>query len=531
MVFKKPYAFLIKNFKIIHIILCVIILFITNKFGNLVTFFGDYTTNNIRVVEGTASNYVSPLFIISTILVIAFSIIMVVLMRRKQKPYTFYILTSAYYILIFILLIIASNTITSLNDATMSQKTSRALRDIYLILSFPNYYFIIMYIIRGIGFDIKKFNFSKDLKELEISAEDNEEFEFVLGTDTYKYERKARRIIREFKYYILEHKFIFTIIGGTLGAILLIIIIVNININPTHRAGKAVVVNGLQIKVNKSYITEYDYNGNLINNNEKYVIVDLSLKSIGKEKILNKDEVYLSYGSNKIYFKNTLKDYFIDFGKAYNGSVVSKDKEERVTLIFPISKKTSTKSFKLNILNSVSIDSENNYTYEYAKFRVKAKNVDKEVIEENKNYNEIMYLGETTYNKSYIIIKSAKIVPYYEYEYENCTNNECKTYIGVEKTENSALQKLLVVTYEADLDSTLPIINTFNSNKYNSLFDKLLKIRYKNNDKTYTYNGTTKTNAYVKNTVFITVQNEVANSEGKEILIQTRSSKYFLNLT
>ncbi|UKI29306.1 MAG: hypothetical protein L6V78_03200 [Clostridium sp.] len=49
--------------------------------------------------------------------------------------------------------------------------------------------------------------------------------------------------------------------------------------------------------------------------------------------------------------------------------------------------------------------------------------------------------------------------------------------------------------------------------------------------KTYTYNGTTKTNAYVKNTVFITIQNEVANSEGKEILIQTRSSKYFLNLT
>ena len=45
----------------------------------------------------------------------------------------------------------------------------------------------------------------------------------------------------------------------------------------------------------------------LINNNEKYVIVDLSLKSIGKEKILNKDEVYLSYGSKKIYFKNTGK--------------------------------------------------------------------------------------------------------------------------------------------------------------------------------------------------------------------------------
>lgn len=531
MVFKKPYAFLIKNFKVIHIILCVIILFITNKFNSLVTFFGNYATNSIKVVEGTASTYISTLFVLATIFVITFSVIMIILMRRKNKPFTFYILTAIYYILILVLLIVAANTITSLYDATMSQKTSRALRDIYLILSFPNYYFIVMYIIRGIGFDIKKFNFSKDLKELEISAEDNEEFEFVLGTDTYKYERKARRIIREFKYYILEHKFIFTIIGGALGITLLIIIMVNININPTHRTGKAVVVNGLQIKVNKSYITEYDYNGNLINNNEKYVIVDLSLKSIGKEKVLNKDEVYLTYGNNKIYFKNTLKDYFIDFGKAYNGSVISKDKEERVTLIFPISKKTNTKSFKLNILNSVSINNENTYTYEYSKFKIKAKNIDKTIIEENKNYNEIMYLGETTFNKSYIIIKSAKIVPCYEYEYENCTNNECKTYIGVEKTENSALQKLLVVTYEAELDNTLPIINTFNSNKYSSLFDKMLKIRYKNNDKTYIYSGTAKTNSYVRDTVFITVQNEVANSEGKEILIQTRSSKYFLNLT
>ena len=336
MVFKKPYAFLIKNFKVIHIILCVIILFITNKFNSLVTFFGNYATNSIKVVEGTASTYISTLFVLATIFVITFSVIMIILMRRKNKPFTFYILTAIYYILILVLLIVAANTITSLYDATMSQKTSRALRDIYLILSFPNYYFIVMYIIRGIGFDIKKFNFSKDLKELEISAEDNEEFEFVLGTDTYKYERKARRIIREFKYYILEHKFIFTIIGGALGITLLIIIMANININPTHRTGKAVVVNGLQIKVNKSYITEYDYNGNLINNNEKYVIVDLSLKSIGKEKVLNKDEVYLTYGNNKIYFKNTLKDYFIDFGKAYNGSVISKDKEERVTLKIPI---------------------------------------------------------------------------------------------------------------------------------------------------------------------------------------------------
>lgn len=531
MVFKKPYAFLIKHFKIIHIILCVIILYFTNKFSNLVTFFSDYTKGTIKVVEGSISNYISVLFILANLLIIAFSITMIILMRKKKKPFTFYIITAVYYILTLILIIIASNTITSLYDATMTQRTSRTLRDIYLLLSFPNYYFIIMYIIRGIGFDIKKFNFKKDLEELEISAEDDEEFEFVLGTDTYKYERKARRFLRELKYYFLEHKFIFTIIGSILAGIILITLIINININPTYRSGKAVTVNGIQVKVNKSYITEYDYNGNKISGSEKYVIVDLSLKSVGKEKILNKDEVYLSYGSNKIYFKNTLKDYFIDFGKAYNGGIISKDNEERVTLIFPVSSKTSTTSFKLNILKGTSVDDENNYTYEYVKFKVNAKKVDKTIIEENKNFNEIMYLGETTYNKSYINIKSTKIVPYYEYEYELCTNNDCKKYIGVEKTENSALQKLMVITYEADLDQTLPIINTFTTDKYKSLFDKILKIRYKSNDKTYIYSGTTKVNTNVKNTIFVSVDNRVANSEGKEILIETRNNKYFLNLS
>lgn len=530
MVFKKPYAFLIKNFKIIHVILCVIVIYITNRFSNLVTFFGDYASGSIKVVEGLVGDYISSLFVFATILIIAASITMIVLMRRKQKPFTFYVLTAAYYTIVFILLIVASNTIRSLYDASMAQKTSRALRDIYLILSFPNYYFIIMFIIRGIGFDIKKFNFSKDLKELEISAEDSEEFEFVLGQDTYKYEKKIRRTVRELKYYILEHKFIFSIIGGVVAGIILITIIVNININPTYRSGKAVNVNGLQIKVNKAYITEYDYNGKLISESEKYVVVDLSLKSIGKEKILNKDEVYLSYGSNKVYFKNTLKDYFIDFGKAYNGGLVSKDNEERVTLIFAVPKKTSTRSFKLNVLSGTTVDEENNYTYEYAKFKVSAQKIDKTIIEESKNFNEVMYLGESTYNKSYVNIKSAKIVPYYEYEYEVCNGSDCKSYIGVEKTENSALQKLLVVTYEADLEKGLPILNTFSSDKYTSLFNKLLKVRYKYNEKTYVYSGTTKSNPYVKNTIFITVENKVADSEGKELLIQTRNSKYFLNL-
>ncbi len=532
MIFKKPYAFLIKNFKLIHIILCVIIIYITNKFNALVTFFGDLSRNSVKVVEGTAGQYITFLFVLAVLITLVFSTLMAILMKKKKKPNTFYIITDVYYSIILILLVVAASRIKSLYGAGTTLQVTRALRDIYLIMSFPNYYFIIMSLIRGIGFDIKKFNFRKDLEDLEINTNDNEEFEFVLGKDAYKYTRKARRIFREIKYYILEHKFIFTILGGIIGVIFLVIMVLNINFgNPTHRMGKMATAKGIQITVNNAYETAYDYNGNLIDSTHKYIIVDLSLQSTYNEKTLNRDEVYLSYGNKRVYFKNTLKDYFIDFGKAYNGTAISTKKAERVILIFELPKKANALSYKLNFLNEETADEENIFTYIYTKFRIKPKSVDKNIIEENKNLNETLYLGELNYNKTSMVIKDAEIVPYYEYKYELCENEECKEYIGIEKVENGAMQKLLVVNYNLSLDNTIPILNSFNANKETSLFNKLVKVRYNYNGKTYIYSGTTKINSYVKDTFFLTIDNKVASSEDKQLLITTRQNEYFINLS
>ena len=38
-----------------------------------------------------------------------------------------------------------------------------------------------MVLVRGLGFDIKKFNFVKDLHELDIDVTDEEEVELTLG--------------------------------------------------------------------------------------------------------------------------------------------------------------------------------------------------------------------------------------------------------------------------------------------------------------------------------------------------------------
>ena len=93
------------------------------------------------------------------------------------------------------------------------------------------------------------------------------------------------------------------------------------------------------------------------------------------------------------------------------------------------------------------------------------------------------------------------------------------------------MQKLMVINYNINLDNTIPILNSFNSNKETSLFNKILKIRYNYNDKSYIYSGTTKINSNIKDTLFLTIDNKVASSTEKELLINTRQGKYFINLS
>ena len=222
MILKKPFAFLIKYFKIIHLILLVLTIFITYRFNKITEFFVKYAINNNIVSEGIASSYIPPLIFIAVLIIIIISGFMWYLMYRKEKPSIYYLLMAIYYILILFLTIHAYSLIGALATSTISTKSTRAYRDIYQIFLIPNFYFIIWNLIRSIGFDIKKFNFSKDLEELEIKSEDNEEFEFVLGNDSYKIKRNIRRRLREFTYYFKENKVIISIIIGSISLISII---------------------------------------------------------------------------------------------------------------------------------------------------------------------------------------------------------------------------------------------------------------------------------------------------------------------
>ena len=84
MVLRRPYAFLIKHFKLIHIILFILFAYITFKANNIVTFFKDYILYNGSVgIEMT--NYINTFIYIAIFLILIMSITIYYLMKYKKK--------------------------------------------------------------------------------------------------------------------------------------------------------------------------------------------------------------------------------------------------------------------------------------------------------------------------------------------------------------------------------------------------------------------------------------------------------------
>ena len=102
MILKKPYAFLIKNFRKIHILLTILTGFIIFETHQLVVFFRDYIANNysVTVTDNLVSTTISPWLYISIIVTILILVAVYILLKTKKKPTKMYFFTILYYIIL-----------------------------------------------------------------------------------------------------------------------------------------------------------------------------------------------------------------------------------------------------------------------------------------------------------------------------------------------------------------------------------------------------------------------------------------------
>lgn len=475
MIIRKPYAFLIKYFKIIHIILFVLMTYLLFSVRYIYMFFVNYVkTGTYSYVIDMVSKYVSLPMIITTIILISFLLLIFFLMRQKKKPVVYYMSATIFYIITFISFIVLMNFYTNLEFVSYSNQVIVIYRDLTMILYYFNFFFLIIAFIRGFGFNVKKFNFEKDIKELDITDEDREEIEVGTVVDYENVSNFFRKRRRLFRYYLKENSFILIVF--------LVIIILSTTayitvdklvFNKIYKETDLITLNNIDYTINNSYITNKDSQGNYVKNKDTYYLV-VNFNVLNKNLKTTKLEIenYRVRINNKYYYPiKNIGSKFNDLGKVYKNQSLLTNTNNNYIIVFEIDNiKNSKIVFELYNYKRV-IDGDVILYYKDV--------VLKPIYDHKESIGTYKLMEKVSLEKTYFMggtfnLNSYEIVDIIDYTYTKCDNlidnGACTDYKA--SVVPSAGKIILKIEYAISLDD----IKIFN----------FLNIKYKNNDKSYT---------------------------------------------
>ena len=530
MILRKPYKFLIKHFKLIHLLLFLPIIYLIISTNNIYQFFDEYIRNSYTYSQtgNLAGSHINIFMYMAILLIIAISLIIYYLMRQKKKNTKLYMATIIYYLILFVALTFFYNVLSDIELANIEAKTARAYKDISLIVIIPQYFFAFYSIFRGLGFDIKNFKFELDLKDLDIDEKDNEEFEFVLGVETYKYKRTIRRFFREFKYYVLENKFIFTCLTVIASLIILTSLYMHFNVyNKTYSENKMFAHSAFTIKMSDSILTNMDYNGKVITKDKYYLVLKLDIANNSNMKSkLDVNNFRLQIGNDYIVPTLDRTDYFIDFATPYHGEDIRKNTSGTYNLVYELTKKQIKNSYDLKILENIEYKV-GDITAHYKILNVKPTKILEKKDKKTYKITEEVKLNETFLGNSTTKINSFEIKDNYIYQYEHCFNNSCRTLndvISAGYTSSKIKTTLLIIDVSSKIDEnstyskSIKSINTFYENFFTVECDGTK------------YSTKNITPANLKNKVVLQAPAKIMSAEKLNLLITVRENTYEIKL-
>lgn len=534
MIIKKPYAFLIKKFRWIHGILFAMLVFLAIKSINIYTFFSDYATNHYYVMSSMlASEYIDLTLFVVTILAVLVSALIYFILSLKNKDRKTYVFLCLYYIILFVYFIYMLSIFQNLQSKSLGIETVRAIRDISVIVSLPQIVFLFIICGRTLGFNLKQFDFKKDLEEMQIDTKDYEEVEVEFGKNNYKTARFLRKTLRLTKYFILENKFIVTVLASIIVLATSLAIFVNIKIyNVSYNENVEILANNVYYTVMSSYVTDKDINDNVITKDKKYVLI--KIKANNKTTInynLYRETFRLELNNTMLIPTFGLDNKFIDVGKTYSPFEIKSGETKEFIIVFELDNSVNQSEFILKIKN-----------YDYGNFTTleseyKDINIVPKYIDHDEDYGKLylpirLNLEETMLGKTNIVLNSYEIATTFKEKYEYCIEeNNCmiNTYIVKPISTGKGNLSVLKLRGTLDLDEDLYM------NKYITNLGDLLsyfgKISYRYRGKYKTASITKiptklKTDEYS----YVEVPSELAEANKIEIILTIRGIKYTLVL-
>lgn len=533
MILRKPYAFLIKHFRLIHLVLSILFLYLLFQTGNINGFFNDfvnagYVTNEVNI----ASTYIHPYIYIAIILILVINIAIFFLMRQKEKSTKLYMGIITFYIVLLICTFITASTMKTIETGELSFQVARIYKDISFAVYPFQIFFFCYALLRGIGFDIKKFDFETDAKELEITDLDREEFEIVLGKNNYKYQRGWRRLKREFRYYFLENKMAFVFLLIILMASVTGILYLNFGLyHKSYGEYQSMNHNGLSIKVVNSLLTNMHTNGKLISKDKYYLAVSIDIKNNNnKSTRLDFENFKILDNGNYVMPSLDRSTYFPDLGLPYTRDMeIESNKEDVYVLVYEVD--NIEQQYNLRILESLE-NTLIGITPIYKTIRLNYETIVNKYDLKTYELGKIIDFSDTIFNVSELQVNSYSFTNSYSYKVKKCSSKDvCQDVnknVTVDITKYGSNKKILALDVFFQLDKTsYYYLNKKSSSSFINDF-VLLRTTVNGKSKEYTVNSLTPNE--LKGVWLLAVDNEIEKAEKIDLLVTIHGKTFVMNL-
>ena len=529
MIIRKPYAFIVKHYRVIHLIMLLPLLYILYKSYYLMRFFNKFVSAGFKTdVENASRVYYSILISLSAILIIAFCGLIVYLFYKKKKEFKAYLFPLVFYSIFFILTLFIPGILTNFSTKDIESAIAIMVNGISGIVFYVQPVMIIIFILNGLGFDFKNFEFNNIKDEISLDEEDSEEIELNVNVSSYRVKRGIKRYIRETKYYIIENKMIFMVISSIVGLVLLFVVGKwLISLNRVVRVDQSFSHSMFSVSFNDSLLSTIDYNGNPIQNGKIYLAVKTTIRNNTKSlQTLDTDAFWLEVGGQYYYPVLDRSGKFIDLAKPYYGERIASGVQQEIVLVYEIPDNEVSTKYKIRVLDSLTYK-ENSIIPKYKQITLKPKYSTSVKNKGTYKLGENIYLKDTNLKNTNILFEDYDVDKTFQYHYDYCYKDVCND--SINSVTASTNKTLLMFKGKIELDET----SSYYKHKLgsNKMAQDFMKVEYKVNNKTNTSTITDVTPTKIKDDVVLyEVDGELKKADSINLIITVRNLRYTLKV-
>lgn len=526
MILRKPFAILIKNFKRIHFLLSLFAFYLVYRTNTILSFYNEYVASYTSVIgKDLTGQLFNGLMYVSIFILLLGSIIILGLMVFKHKPVKLYIFNIIVYIAVAIIYALTYSVTNSLEIGLVDIRTLKMIQDLLTSVFMVQIISLCILAVRATGFNIKKFDFVKDLEELEIEDVDNEEFEVNIDLDSDKWKRKINRTIRHAKYIYKENKVILLLLLFVIVGVTSAVIYINVGVyNKLYKKNEAFSAGLFTMKLADSYTTSEDVKGNQLLKDETLVAILVDVRNNStKDQTLDSARFVLKVQDHYFYHLPEYKEKVKDLGTTYTGQTIPNN----------FTKYMFVYKIPTGFLDEKMVLQYTDFTDKIVQMKIAPTDLDKNNKNIVSNLNESIKFTESILNQTELIFTNYSLNRTMKVDYNYCINSGCypsseylkPTYTGKEK------KILMSLTGTLRWDDKLPIKSINDLSAFIQTFGEIH----------YTINGVEKsssspiqvvkpTKTTVTDTCYIEVPEELIIAENIQIVFHVRNQTYIYNV-